>query len=332
MENQKFYSYQCPCCGATMTISPDQKKLTCEYCGKKLMVAQNKTTGQTELRKRTVQNKRNVALIVAIVIALTLVGSCVSCITLIGGVATASSYVADSSSQQTKAVKEVDPFEKLVDNQSVTGFAPYGKLNVDKISNSEIRGIKYTADKSTDLSNGDVVTLTAQPLEGYTWTTSTREIKIYDLDTIVTDDSQISEDDLAVLHEFCINKIDAELRGTIDSDEEISLLIEPYNIYCNVDKDHNFYGTNPFRIHSAYKVDFVIEGVSGTIYKYVTIPAAVIQPDGTLKASYDQGSSYDGFISLDELGVKRYSGYIDGYKTVLEMESSLQDDDSKLYK
>lgn len=331
MENQTFYSYQCPCCGATMTVSPDQKKLTCEYCGKKLMIAQNKTTGQTVLKKRTVQNTRNVALIVAVVIALTLVGSCVSCFTVIGEVASVSNTVSDTS-RQTKAPIEADPFEKIVDNQSVTGYAPYGKLNVDRISNSEIRGAKYTADKTTDLSNGDVVTLTAQPLEGYTWKTSTREIKIYDLDTIVTDDSQIPEDDLAVLHEFCINKINEDLTETIESDEDITLLIEPYKIYCNVDKDHNFYGTNPFRIHSAYKVDFTIEGVSGTIYKYVTIPAAVIQPDGTFKAGYDRSSSYDGFINVNELGIDRYSGYIDGFKTVLEMESSLQDNDSVLYK
>lgn len=329
MVNQQFYTYQCPCCGASMEVSPDLKRLSCEYCGKKLTLFQNKATGQTELRKSNVQNARSLVPLIIVFIFLILIGSCVSCFTLIGGTAV-------DSQRSVSQIKQVDPFEKMANNSSVTGYAPYGKFNADKLSNSEIRGIKYTVDKATDLKNGDIVTITAEPLDGYTWTKSTTTITVEGLDTVITDESQISEADLNVLHDYCIKKAESDIRGTLGEEDfdssDISLTIEPYNIYCLVSNDHNFYSVEPFTIFAAYEVDYEILGASGTFYKYVRIPQAVIDADGSLKASYDKSSTTDGFLWVEDLGVKDHINYVDGYLTILEMESSMEQEGCKLYK
>ncbi len=333
MGNQKFYSYQCPCCGATMEISPDQKRLTCEYCGKKLTIAQNRATGQTELRKQTIQNTKNAIVIVVVIVSLLLLGSCVSCFTFIGGITSSSIQ----SSTRVNDTKEVDPFDKMENiNACISGYAPYGKFNANKLSNSDIREIKYTVNKSTDLNNNDIVIVTALPMDGYHWTTTTKNITIDGLDTIIEAENQISEEDLNVLHDYCIEKVESDIRETLGDENydssDISLSIEPYKIYSSVSNDHNFYSIDPFVIFAAYKVDCEIKGVSGTFYKYVEIPNAVIRPNGTLKASYDKSSTTDGFIWVEDLGVKEYINYISGYLTVLEMESSLEREGCTLHR
>lgn len=56
-----------------------------------------------------------------------------------------------------KELVAYDPFEKLAVN--VTGTAPYGKLNMDS-SGDLLGGLRFEADKTEGLKNGDVVTIT----------------------------------------------------------------------------------------------------------------------------------------------------------------------------
>lgn len=327
MDNQKIYSYQCPCCGAAMTISPDQKRLTCEYCGKKLFVAQNRTTGQPELRKQNIQNTQKAIKIIVICVLLSILGSCVSCYAIALGSASRNNNRQTVELPQTI---EANPYEDI--SVTIRGVAPNAEVYNIK-STSSIYGIKYTASPKTNLSNGDVITIKAEPMNGYTWTEDSYEYTVADLDTIITDESLISEEDMTVLHDFCIDLVTTDVYETLEQidKEDIKLVsIEPYNIYFNVIKEPNFY-SKQVELYSAYKVNFEILGVSGSFYKYVTIPNALLRSDGTLKASYDQCSTYEGFLWLEDLGINKIDA-VNGFKTVLEMESCMEKEDYKLYK
>lgn len=321
MENGNYYSFECPCCGAAMEVSPDKSKLTCEYCGKKLYIKKDTRTGQAQLKRQDVRTRNSsIALVIAIVIFFFLIRGCMI-ITTIG-------TVYSSSNTSKSAVKEVNPFEGI--NVKVDGRAPC--ISVSAVNYSlNISKLNYKLDKSKGLSNGDVVTITAEPIEGYKWTEDSYQYTISGCDTIVTEPSMISQEDRAVMDDFCKSEIQNLWNQLMQKEKgEYNISIEPYKLYVSYPKelDSFFYNNH---LYNSFKIDFEIDGKSGTLYQYTRIPNALLRDDGTLKAEYDNSYSANGFVPLSDFGVDGYL-YADGYKTVLEMESSMEKDNYKLVK
>lgn len=323
-----YYSYECPCCGASMNVSADQKKLTCEFCGKKLYAAQSRTTGETHLQSQSKRNASRIVITVFVMIFVVLPTVLVIC-----RLAGSDRRKTISSTYSEKAViKEVDPFEGF--QVKVSGYAPFAKIDSMRRASS-ISKIEYKADKTTGLSNGDVVTITVKPLEGYKWTKETFTYTVSGLDTLVQEFSQISEEELAEIDSFCRGKLTDmwEQNVKAESDGDLVLKIEPYKNYLRILKDQDMnYFNQPNTIIMAYKVDFTVYGVSGTLYQYIGIPKAFISPEGKLKLAYDRFDSFNGYIWLNlEFGVDDYIS-VNGYKTVIEMEADMEDDAYTLLK
>lgn len=102
---------------------------------------------------------------------------------------------------------EVDPFDTAFfgkeDGVNLTydGAAPVASLSINNLCQSEPQSlILYTADKTSDLSNGDSVTVTAQLPEsaaqqGYVLTQTQTTLTVEGLDTYVTSLSQLNDAD-----------------------------------------------------------------------------------------------------------------------------------------
>lgn len=343
LDPNKLYSYQCPNCGADMEVSPDQKSIVCEYCGKKLFFANNSTpnnpNAQPELRVQQEQvaaeirrqeglkaanTARRVFLTIFAVFWLVVVG----CIAF--AIINSDINSSTRTSRTTAAPTEMDPFAGI--QISVKGTAPYAKL--DHVKNPEIRGISFHADKTEGLSNGDVITITVDEMSGYAWTETTYTYTVSGLDTFVTAPDKIPEADMQTIHEFSLKKIQDDWLKNIDGDpSSYTLYVESYATYVNMTNDPTGFYKNDSSILAAYKVDFKLNGTTGTYYTYVEIPDAYLRVDGTLKASYDHANLVWHTFWISDLGVKSHNyENVSGYKTVLEMESAMEEDGYTLVK
>lgn len=318
MENNTYYSNECPYCGAPMNISTDQKTFACEYCGKKIIVSKQKNSTQIRLQR---QNRR-LALIITLV-SVAVVAFSVVCFSI------ASTAVKNEREKKQQAlIKTADPFEGI--SVVLDDYAPYGTLKTIK-NTTKINSIEYNADKLINLSNGDVITIKAEPKDGYTWTRDTYTYTVSGLDTVVTSEDQIPADDIPVLHEFCTGKIE-EIWSDVkrnNPEETIDYEIEPYKLYFNVRKESSYSYDNTIT-NSTYKVNFTVNGISGTMYHIVSIPDTYIRADGTFKAGYERAVEQNGSVWLDEYGINVIE-LISGYKTVLEMESYMDNLDGYVF-
>lgn len=326
MENNTIFTNACPYCGAAMNVSPDQKTFACEYCGRKIFVSKQKNSDTIQLKR---QNSSAAPRIIAIIIIV------IICVSVFWAVSSKISSVRNNyknSSSQSSSDKPVDksadPFEGLT--VTFEKYAPHGKVsNIRNTAN--IGNIEYSVDKTQNLSNGDVLTITAQPKKGYVWTRDTYTYTVSELDTVITEESQISAEDLQTLQDFCIQKIDdiwIDIKR--DTGKEIIYDIEPYKFYFRDRKEESYISHQTDTV-SAFKVTFTIDEITGTVYQHVDIPDTFIRPDGTLRASYDTASTYGGSVWLEDFGIKKIKLF-DGFKTALELEAYIDNPNYILYK
>lgn len=336
--NARFYSYQCPNCGADMELSIDQKSIVCEYCGKKLYFANtnnaNDPNAQPQLmvqdEKRRLQQTLNSAararkiILVIYITIFVFVFGCVA-VSVIAG------FNSVSSSRRTASttLKEVNPFKGL--QVEITGVAPYAK--VQSVKGTAVRNAQFKADKTEGLSNGDVITITVDDMYGYSWTETSYQYTVSGLDTLVVSPSEIPQDDVETIQNFGADKIKKSWTKAIDLDEsEYQLTITPCAMYMSVSKQYSYRHNNYVMVE--YQIDFVFGEATGTVYNYVSIPDAILSADGSFSLAYDDLSVEGDSLWLEEYGVTLNHGYIwvNGFDSVLEMESDMQDQDYQLVK
>lgn len=320
MAGNVFFTNECPYCGASMEVSSDMKSFHCDYCGKKVFVYKAKDSNDLMVRRR-----RFTAYIIVFAVIISIILFFAA-----GMVINTRIEELKSKKEAVQAEESVDPFENL---KVVTEkFEPFGIISGIS-GTSRVKGIEYIADKTDHLSNGDVITITAKAKKGYKWTRDTFSYTVSGLDTIVTSDSMISDDDRQTLIDFGTQKLRdvwASIQKEV-SDRKVTYEIEPYKNYFGAIKELNFLGESGF-IFLAYRVDFEVDGTQGFVYQLVEIPNTFIRPDGTLRASYDEASAlYHGSVWMADFGIDEICLF-EGFRSVLEMEAYLDNLDYIIYK
>ncbi len=226
---------------------------------------------------------------------------------------------------------EADPFKNV--QLRIDGMEPYAEVR-EVVNGSDIRGIRYHVDKKTDLSNGDVITIEAEEMSGYEWTSNSYEYTISGLDQLVTDLSQLSQEECDQLYAEAKKEIEKDweknLSNTDRTTETIQLNIQPYKMYINVCKDFSYY-SNKNAVYPAFETTIVEGGKTYTFYQYAEIESVYHSPDGSLHGDYHTMSASKGFIYTSEYGFgDDYS--IWGFDSARKMESDMENDNYKLIK
>ena len=349
-ENQgnRFYSYTCPNCGADMEVVPQEKAVVCQFCGKKLYFAEDQNANNQNANpqntntsnvyssfasqvqeqqaqiNRNVQKAKKIVLIVYAVIVFFIVG-CVAT-SIIAGFSNAKRRT--SSRSTTAAPTETDPFNRM--KVVLEGKAPYGKIQ--KIYSESGGRFVYQADKSENLSNGDVITITVDEKSGYKFTSDSYTYTVSGLDTLVMAPSQILEPDVQAIQDFCIAEVERSWGNEIsDSTDDYQLTVTPYALYVSVKNEETYYGTRNY-IVAAYQIDFVIDGHAGTAYTFVKIPEPQYTSDGTFKVAYDE-AGLNGYMYMREYGyTDSYLMTVEGFDSTQKLLSAMEQDGYTLVK
>lgn len=325
-------TYDCPGCGASVKINPGNTSATCEYCGTHFAVT-NETVPPRRVeppRPNRVASNRAKALAIVIVVMVLMFSLVIVPVIFM-------SLVAASSTSNTTRVEaqkiEADPFKDI--KVHFDGMEPFGTFK-DVTNNSGIYGIKYVVDKRSNLSNGDVITITAEDLKGYEWTTSTYEYTVSGLSTIVRDIAQLSEADQELLFTEAKKEVEKHWEDNLThSDytmESLHVDIKPYKLYLNLNKDEEyiFFSSNNI-VYPAFETTISVKGKTYTFYQYADIANVYKNPDGSMHGDFDRMSASNGYLYFNELGISD-SFSIWGFDSVLKMESNMEDEHFDLIK
>lgn len=230
-------------------------------------------------------------------------------------------------------VEEVDPFAKL--NVTFEGIAPYATASID--SAGRVDGIEYTLDMSENLSNGDVVTVTAAPeysmtedelaqQYGIVLTQTEQSYTVEGLSAYVTSLDQIPEDMLTKLLSQAEDSIRADCAGWAEGNSlgqldflgyyfltpKEGFLEQPYNeIYCIYQVTANMTGI------TADDLEHQSTGTE-TYYTYYHFTDILLLADGTTSVDLSAGNmpdnridstfGYDAFWGAEAY---TFDGYVD---------------------
>jgi len=326
-------THTCKGCGANLKINPEQKSAVCEYCGAQITIeneAMESAGGKQGSKDRLADHSLffillilGFAIFVSIAIIILIVGSALVFRTknLVG--------------KQVAVKQEIEenPFKGV--KVQIEGMEPWARV-INVTNGSGIHGARYTWEQQDGLSNGDVITITAEPLSGYQWTVSTYDYIVSGLNSVVVDVAQLSEEDTEMLYQEAKQEIerhwDSNLSNTGVSKEDLHLEITPYNIYINVNRDGDnayFYGNN--MVYPAFEVTFEAEGKNYTVYQFAEIDNVYITPEGSLHGDFNSMNASKGYIYTGSYGMEDAFS-IWGFETVIKMESEMEDENFTLIK
>ncbi|MDO5157026.1 MAG: hypothetical protein Q4D51_13795 [Eubacteriales bacterium] len=334
-------SYECPSCGASINIDPEQTKATCEYCGAQFAIEREQEAPKNEPPRNAGYNntarnsnqelrKKAQIFIPIIVVSVLLVG--VFFINVIGGIFVALATRSSSTQRTEQKLVEVDPFKDIKVN--IEGKEPWARVTSVTNNDTSLRGISYNLDKKTGLSNGDVITIQAEEMRGYRWTNVSYEYTVSGLDTIVREMSQLSDADKDFLFQEAQKEIEKDwednLQNTDISKDGIKLNIQPYQIYINVNKNEDsVFLSSDNTVFPVFEITFEGNGKNYTYYQYADIDNVYLSSDGSLHGDFNTMGVMNGFEYFQDL---EDDFVIHGFDSVVKMESNMEKDDFKLIK
>lgn len=232
-----------------------------------------------------------------------------------------------------KDAKTFDPFEYL--EISFEDIAPFGRMVLTPdYSKNEIQYIRFMPDKPSELSNGDVVTVTASltcdenefvDKFGSVLSVTTKEYTVDSLQEYATDVSQISSESMEKMDKQAQDVFRAYVARNWDKPETLN----------SVTYLGNYFLTSKNEIGSPYKnYLYLIYKVSATIpdrnesidyYFYIYYTDLAVLPDGTctidltsynsiMEAFYKYGYRYLGYEDLNALYNEQIVGKINEYE------------------
>lgn len=236
--------------------------------------------------------------------------------------------------------KSVDPFESL--EVTFTGTSPSGKVTlVNNSSDDMIRRIRYSADKTSRLKNGDKIVVTASYDEdyalenGYIIKQDKKEYTVSNLAYYLDDKTKLSDKDKAAFEKEFKDRIDALLAGRWDGiyssfgdsvygAEKVSVgtpkLVKGYQLSV---KDPDNAWSNYNKLVIIYQVEINAKANSSynsgkfgkrTGYVAVQFSDAGISDEGVfVESSSSLYSGYKSSSKLDELETELVTAYKDNY-------------------
>lgn len=239
----------------------------------------------------------------------------------------------------------VDLFEGI--DVTFDGIGPNGNATI--VNNSEYSDIYYSIDKSSGLSNGDVVTVTASPYDSDDLDTyclqsmnklpeaDTKEFTVDGLAAYCTAYEQIPADTLQSMLDQSASVASAELASQV-SDGVTAVGSTYVGYYFQTAKntaDDYYYDAN--RLILVYKNTIHVTLSDGdgnsfdqdvSYYNYTMFNAIMVMPDGTGSVSmseYDTPSSYTYTLDtgVSEGWFSTYTLYLAGYDSIDSLKNEL---------
>lgn len=211
-----------------------------------------------------------------------------------------------SEDNNAEGKTKIDPFETL--EVSFSGKSPNAKFSMYDVNDkylygSEMQGYhsiyEFTADKTENLKNGDVVTVTAKLVSGeakYYLTQTEKQFTVEGRDLALTKISDIQSSDLDSL----VKKCDDQFAEDVKKWDKHRELKDKKFIGCCLDaleEGHRFVTSSAENFfYVVYKVDTKVKGVpkdseddsktetiDETYYTYYEFESVGLNPDGSIK-------------------------------------------------
>ena len=219
---------------------------------------------------------------------------------------------AISQAEANKGKAAVDPFETL--KLSFSGRSPRASVmlidnNEKYLYGSEMQGwhsiFEFTADKTENLKNGDVITVTAKQVYGedkYYLSQTEKEYTVEGLDLELTKIADIRSGDIDSLVKKCDGFID---KDATEWNDNVKLKDKKFIGCCLLTgKDDDWLpGTSKSNyLYFVYKIDYTATGVpedskddkkqtiDDTYYTFFKIESAALNSDGSLRAEFEEST------------------------------------------
>ena len=299
----------CPKCGGNMERDTEKRLLHCPYCGHEAMLQRDDTEEKAYARQRGIERakmeaeelskrrrRRGVLIAAAVVLAFILAAAVVSAL-------------------QPK----VDPFayiDVVFSGETGDGSAEVVRKAADGKVDPEL--INYRVDPRSWLSEGDVITITADSSE-YKLSPTKKTYKVEGLDTVLKDLSALSDKAVEMIHNKSDITAGMAVEGAGTSDAPTS--VERCVMYLVTD------GRSESTLYDVYKVQYP-EKDEGYAERYVVVYYAgiIVRDTEEPTMSYDRTMYMGGVIeTLD----RTYGGYMTGYKTLKDVKADILSHQSK---
>lgn len=304
----------CPICGAPLTQKEGSDKLVCEYCGytslltdlekqkkehlQELAYAREKAkyAVEDERKKAERTRKRKGKMIVVGVIA------CFLAIALVYG---------------TFSKPSCDPFALTTVTFSGTNGEGRAELTVKGTDGIDTHYIDYELSADDELSEGDVITLTAESTE-YRLTSTKMQIEVTGLDLYLSELDSLSDEVLELIHRKSAEITDRNLHGIVglrECNEIVSR--EPAIMFLATDgKNHNI-------LHDITKlVVTTYEGTEKTVYISAYYEDITVRDGEEKSFNYDKCMYCGNQIWLGDNTL--WNGLIDGFESIESAETHVR--------
>lgn len=207
-------------------------------------------------------------------------------------------------------IAEVDPFDEKSLSITYEGEAPNGYIY---ISNSEYMQIKYEASKTSELSNGDVITITAsltdsEDVTGFTLSRTSAEFTVEGLDSYVSDISQIPEDYLSQMEAQVQDALTSQVADEWENPDWYKSM-EYVGSYLLVSKGEPAFFSSTNTLYMIFKITSDSPDGIITYYSYGSFDNIMVYSDGTCYTDLSRCNIPNNFIGAFTVGDYEFTGF-----------------------
>lgn len=207
-------------------------------------------------------------------------------------------------------IAEVDPFDEHSFSITYEGEAPNGYLT---ITNQEYPQIKYEVSKTSELSNGDVITVTAsltdsEDVTGFTLSRTSAEFTVEGLDSYISDISQIPEDYLSQMETQAQDALTSQVADEWENPDWYKSM-EYVGSYLLVAKGEPDFFSSTNTLYMIFKITSDSPNGIITYYSYGSFDNIMVYSDGTCYTDLSRCAIPNNFIGAFTVGDYEFTGF-----------------------
>lgn len=188
----------------------------------------------------------------------------------------------------------IDPFDPAQFSFTVEGVAPFAY--VDDVRDRGVNGVTYEYENSSDLKNGDVITITATldpqmaEREGYVLSRNEMTYTVEGLNMVPQNISDLTSDNIQQLKDICLETVENRSQSNVNvgNTSYYSMMMEPFdNIrlgstgYLCVNRADVFFVVPVSITLNNVSEDYEVNGTFD-VHGYVTVKGFMQSADGSL--------------------------------------------------